>query len=99
VRSRHYREADRRAPSADKPEIANRLGWLAKETGNVRASRRYFARGRGAFMPYATYAIIGVTVAVSLAAMLSSDGQKIYDLLWLDKRAVASGEILAVVER
>ena len=24
----------------------DRLGWLAKETGNVRASRRYFARGR-----------------------------------------------------
>ena len=42
-----YREADRRAPPEDKPEIANRLGWLAKETGNVRASRRYFARGRG----------------------------------------------------
>ena len=42
-----YREADRRAPPADKAEIANRLGWLAKETGNVRASRRYFARGRG----------------------------------------------------
>ena len=35
-----YREADRRAPLADKPEIANRLGWLAKETGNVRASRQ-----------------------------------------------------------
>ena len=46
-----YREADRRAPAADKPEIANRLGWLAKETGNVRASRRYFARGRGSVLP------------------------------------------------
>ena len=88
-----YREADRRAPAADKAEISNRLGWLAKETGNVRASRRYFARGRGSFLPYATYAIIGVTVAVSLAAMASSDGQKIYDILQLDKRAVASGEI------
>jgi len=88
-----YREADRRAPAADKPEISNRLGWLAKETGNVRASRRYFARGRGAFMPYATYAIIGVTVAVSVAAMASSDGQKIYDILQLDKRAVAAGEL------
>jgi tetratricopeptide (TPR) repeat protein len=29
-----YREADRRAPAADKPEIASRLGWLAKETGD-----------------------------------------------------------------
>ena len=45
-----YREADRRAPPQDKAEIANRLGWLAKETGNVRASRRYFARGRGSHL-------------------------------------------------
>src|SRR6185369_8321554 len=66
-----YREADRRAPAEDKPEIANRLGWLAKETGNVRASRRYFARGRGSVLPIATYAIIAITVAVSLTAMLA----------------------------
>ena len=88
-----YREADRRAPAADKAEIANRLGWLAKETGNVRASRRYFARGRGSVLPVATYAILGITIAVSLAAMLASDGQKIFDALELDKRAVAAGEI------
>jgi membrane associated rhomboid family serine protease len=88
-----YREADRRAPAADKAEIANRLGWLAKETGNVRASRRYFARGRGSVLPYVTYAIIGVTVAVSLSAMLATDGQNITQALWLDKRAVAAGEI------
>jgi membrane associated rhomboid family serine protease len=88
-----YREADRRAPAADKPEIANRLGWLAKETGNVRASRRYFARGRGSVLPYASYAIIGITVAVSLTAMLSIDGGAIYDALQLDKVALASGEV------
>jgi membrane associated rhomboid family serine protease len=88
-----YREADRRAPATDKPEIANRLGWLAKETGNVRASRRYFARGRGSVLPFATYGIIGVTVAVSLAAILSTDGGNIYDALQLDKPAVAAGEI------
>jgi membrane associated rhomboid family serine protease len=88
-----YREADRRAPAADKPEIANRLGWLAKETGNVRASRRYFARGRGSVLPVATYAILGLTVAVSLAAMLATDGTAILDILDLDKRAVAAGEI------
>src|SRR3954463_6467446 len=40
-----YREAERRAPPGDRPEIATRLGWLAKETGNAGASRRYFARG------------------------------------------------------
>jgi membrane associated rhomboid family serine protease len=88
-----YREADRRAPAADKPEIANRLGWLAKETGNVRASRRYFARGRGSVLPYATYAIIGITVAVSLSAMIATDGGQIEQALWLDKHAVAAGEL------
>jgi membrane associated rhomboid family serine protease len=88
-----YREADRRAPAADKAEISNRLGWLAKETGNVRASRRYFARGRGSVMPVATYAILGLTVAVSLAAMFATDGTQIFRALQLDKSAVAAGEI------
>ncbi len=88
-----YRESDRRAPDGDKAEIANRLGWLAKETGNVRASRRYFARGRGTFMPIATYAILGITIAVSLAAMLAPDGGLIYQALELDKPRVAAGEI------
>ncbi|HET9435654.1 MAG TPA: rhomboid family intramembrane serine protease [Candidatus Limnocylindrales bacterium] len=89
-----YREADRRAPVADKPEIANRLGWLAKETGNVRASRRYFARGRGSVLPIATYAIIGLTAAISLTAMIASpaDSQLIYNLLSLDKEAIAGGQ-------
>ena len=44
---RAYREADRRAPAADKAEIATRLGWLAKETGDAGTAKRYFARGRG----------------------------------------------------
>ena len=42
-----YRQAERRAPAGDKAEIANRLGWLTKETGDTDAARRYFARGRG----------------------------------------------------
>jgi membrane associated rhomboid family serine protease len=87
-----YREADRRAPAADKAEIANRLGWLAKETGNVRASRRYFARGRGSVLSMATYVILGVTSAISLAAILSPDGGEIYKVLELNKFLVASGE-------
>jgi len=33
-----YRQADRRAPAEDKAEIAARLGWLAKETGNAGAA-------------------------------------------------------------
>jgi membrane associated rhomboid family serine protease len=85
--------ADRRAPSQDKAEIANRLGWLAKETGNVRASRRYFARGRGSNLAVATYAILGITIAVSLAAALAANGVDIYRLLWLDKPLIADGQI------
>ena len=88
-----YREADRRAPPEDKAEIANRLGWLAKETGNVRASRRYFARGRGSHLAVATYAILGITIAVSLAAALAANGVDIYNLLWLDKPRIADGQI------
>ena len=88
-----YREADRRAPAADKAEIANRLGWLAKETGNVRASRRYFARGRGSVIPTATWAILGLTIAVSISALFANDGGALYELLWLDKVQVARGEV------
>ncbi len=88
-----YREADRRAPDADKAEIANRLGWLAKETGNTRAAQRYFARGRGDRPRVSlTLLIIAVTSIVSLTALFSTDGQAIYDLLQLDKPAVAAGE-------
>lgn len=92
-----YREADRRAPAQDKPEIANRLGWLAKETGNVRASRRYFARGRGSVLPVATYAIVGITAAISLAAIFSTDGGLIFEALQLDKTLLAAGQLWRLV--
>ena len=88
-----YREADRRAPQEDKTEIANRLGWLSKETGNAGASRKYFARGRGdRGVVTATLVLLALTSIVSLTALFSTDGQKIYELLWLDKPAVAAGE-------
>ena len=54
-----YREADRRAPAADKPEIATRLGWLTKETGDPAGARRYFAKGRGDGPPISRHVIIG----------------------------------------
>ncbi len=87
-----YRQADRRAPAPDKPEIANRLGWLAKETGNTGASRRYFARSRtsGPAFPL-PWVIIGLTVVVSFMAF-SAGGSFLFDLLALDKTAVADGE-------
>ncbi len=88
-----YHEADRRAPAADKSEIANRLGWLAKETGNVRASRRYFARGRGGVLPIVTYAILGLTAVVSLTALITNEGSLVFEALWLSKPETADGQV------
>lgn len=88
-----YREADRRAPQGDKAEIATRLGWLTKETGNARASQRYFARGRGDPRRVTlTLSIIAVTSIISLTALFSTDGEGIFRGLELDKLAVAHGE-------
>ena len=99
-----YREADRRAPAADKAEIASRLGWLAKETGDSRGAARMFARSRGAWMPVATYSIIAITVIVSVAAWAGysntptgPDYGQLYPLLWLDKAGVAAGEYWRLV--
>jgi membrane associated rhomboid family serine protease len=90
-----YREADRRAPADDKAEIAGRLGWLNKETGNTRASQRYFARSRGDGPRITlTLVIIAVTSIVSLTAFLTDQAthDAIFELLQLDKHAVALGE-------
>jgi rhomboid protease GluP len=88
-----YHQADRRAPPEDKAEIANRLGWLSKETGDRRASQRYFARGRGdGPLVSMTLLIVAVTSIISLAALFSSEGDVLYTWLQLDKPAVAAGE-------
>ena len=90
-----YREADRRAPPEDKAEIASRLGWLAKETGDTGGASRYFARSRGQTgLPIPlTYIIIGVTSVVSLTAMTNDPtGSELLQTLWLNKVAVAAGE-------
>jgi membrane associated rhomboid family serine protease len=88
-----YREADKRAPDEDKAEIANRLGWLVKETGDPKAARRYFAKGRGDGPLISVFTIIiAATVIVSLTSILAVDGQAIYSALALDKAAVAAGE-------
>ena len=88
-----YRQADRRAPAADKAEIASRLGWLSKETGSQGDARRYFSRSRGdgPALPL-TWLVIGLTVIVSFIADSSGGGQ-VLDTLALDKRAVAHGEL------
>jgi membrane associated rhomboid family serine protease len=88
-----YREADRRAPLEDKPEIANRLGWLSKEQGDTGAARRYFARGRGDSGLVLATGIVAITVLISLWALLSRDAAEVlFPLLQLDKAAVAAGE-------
>jgi membrane associated rhomboid family serine protease len=92
-----YREADRRAPQADKAEIASRLGWLTKETGDRRAAGRYFARSRG-FGPAisAFAAILGLTIVVSFAAM-TGPAAGLERTLMLDKVALARGEYWRLV--
>ena len=88
-----YRQADRRAPPQHKQEIATRLGWLTKETGDARAARRYFAKGRGdGPLLSVTTVLIAASVIVSLSALLSAEGDALFAALALDKPAVAAGE-------
>jgi len=87
-----YREADRRAPADDRPEIAARLGWLAKETGNTGAANRYFARSRGTLGVGLTVLVIILTVAVSLIAE-NEPGQRILRELWLNRFDIRQGEL------
>jgi membrane associated rhomboid family serine protease len=72
-----YREADRRAPPAERGAIANRIAWLLKETGHDFAARRQFNRARGSYGSYVgtvTYAIIAICVIVFLADIALSGG-------------------------
>ena len=72
-----YREADRRAPAAERGAIANRIAWLLKETGHDFAARRQFNRARGAYATYTplvTYAIIVICVALFGIDTLLSGG-------------------------
>jgi membrane associated rhomboid family serine protease len=89
-----YREADRRAPAADKPEIASRLGWLSKELGDKGAAGRYFARSRGDVGASLTVILVGITVVSSLVVdFAGADGAQLGDLLAMDKVRLAQGEI------
>lgn len=89
-----YRQAERRAPPEDRAEIATRLGWLTKESGDPKAARRYFAKGRGdGPMVSVVTILLAATVIVSLSALLSAEGRALFDTLQLDKPAVARGEV------
>jgi membrane associated rhomboid family serine protease len=89
-----YRQADRLAPAADKQEIAGRLGWLAKETGNAGAANRYFARSRGTAGFGIALAILVVTAAVSVVAF---NVPGLLETLLLDPDAVEQGQLYRLV--
>ncbi len=100
-----YRQCERRAPSEDRAEIASRLGWLSKETGNTSAAGRYFSRSRGdAAAPYLTYLIMAVTIVVSIAASanvtmdpLVGKDWPLIEQLGLNKYLVAHGELYRLI--
>jgi membrane associated rhomboid family serine protease len=89
-----YREADGRAPAGDKAEIAARLGWLAKETGNTGAANRYFARSRGTAGIGLTHVVLAVTAVVSFLAFSSPE---LFQGLAMVKTAVRHGELYRLV--
>jgi membrane associated rhomboid family serine protease len=72
-----YREADRRAPPAERGAIANRIAWLLKETGHDFEARRQFNRARGAYAahtPVVTYAIIAICATLFVVDAALSQG-------------------------
>ena len=73
-----YREADRRAPPAERGAIANRIAWLLKETGHDFAARRQFNRARGAYathVPFVTYSIIAICVVLFVIDAILTSGE------------------------
>jgi membrane associated rhomboid family serine protease len=73
-----YREADRRAPPAERGAIANRIAWLLKETGHDFAARRQFNRARGAYathVPFVTYTIVAICVVLFVIDAVLTQGE------------------------
>jgi membrane associated rhomboid family serine protease len=99
-----YKEADRRAPPDERPKIASRLAWLAKETGHDFTARREFNRSRGAYATYTpivSWVLIGANVGVfALDAILGgmagrglmSGGGPLLEAGFVSADAVAAGE-------
>ena len=99
-----YKEADRRAPPLERPAIASRLAWLAKETGHDFVARREFNRSRGAYatyIPIVTWILVGANVGVFaidafLAGMaglgLTSGGGPLLAWGFVSADAVAAGD-------
>ncbi len=103
--ARAYREAERRAPAAERPEIASRLGWLNKEMGRSGTAERYFARSRtgGAPQPVVTYAIMAITVIIGVVVLFAPQARDFdqtnifYKWLALTKTGIAQGEYWRLV--
>jgi membrane associated rhomboid family serine protease len=99
-----YKEADRRAPPDERPAIASRLAWLAKETGHDSTARREFNRSRAeyaTYTPIVSWVLIGANVGVfaidaflgGLAGLgLMSGGGPIYEWGYVSAGTVAGGE-------
>ena len=102
-----YKEADRRAPPDERPAIASRLAWLAKETGHDFTARREFNRSRGAYATYTplvTWILIGANVGVfaidavlgGMAGLgLMSGGGPLLDYGYVSADTVAAGGVVA----
>ncbi len=92
--ARAYREAERRAPASERAEIASRLGWLSKETGDTSTARRHFARSRsgGAADPIVTWIILAVTLAIGASVFLLSESSFWYEWLALTYQGIQDGE-------
>lgn len=96
-----YREADRRAPPMERPAIASRLAWLAKETGHDFTARREFNRSRAAYATYApfvTWVLIGANVGVFVldtvlgGGVLGQGSGPLLEAGFVSGDAVAAGE-------
>lgn len=100
-----YKEADRRAPPEERPAIASRLAWLAKETGHDATARREFNRSRAeyaTFTPIVTWALIGANVGVFAIdaflggmaglGLMSGGGGPLMDWGYVSADKVAAGE-------
>ena len=95
-----YQQANSRAPDAERPEIASRIGWLQKEQGNQGAANWAFSRSRRgvAPIPYVTYTILAITVGIGISALFDPGAQALwFTLFGLDKAGVAEGELYRLV--
>lgn len=105
-----YKEADRRAPPNERPKIASRLAWLAKETGHDTTARREFNRSRGAYATYTpivTWTLIGANVGVFAidaflgglngGNLLSGGGGPLLDWGYVSLDAVAAGDWYRII--